>query len=320
MKQPPKKPPVKPRAPPAKVPTPRARTRAAAKKPASKTKLVVDDITDDDIPSHPPEVVDDEVLIDDEVLVNDEPIVDDVPAKPASPPGTPKEPIDKAKLLGFIESIIGTLTFKTVGLVALLTMAGLLIFALYENRGEIVDKITQPKSNVMETPQISSDWVLSENSKQSLIGLAKATAVGIVLVTDVDLKKNRRNVRYYYLDDPTIVLSPTALQALALPVPVFDYDPKNTEQMVAILSNDFRCDPYKDTTYNRFAPDLAEVFPTVCRLAVPPFVGQFAGFIAVGIRGDVAFNDLETIRLEVSRIAVEIYLNDVTKKTAQPKK
>ena len=219
------------------------------------------------------------------------------------------------KVLGFIESVLGTLTFRTVALVGLLTVIGLVLFSLYENRGGIVDKFTTHNTTPTSViPQANSNWILSESSKQSLIALANATSVRMVILSDVDLKKNRRVARYYYIDDPAIKLAPLALQTLSLPLPVFDYDAKNTEQMIAILSNDFRCDNFVDTIYNRFAPELADVFPTICRMAVPPFVGTFVGFITVGIAPGVSQTELETIRLEVSRIAVEIYMNDVTKK------
>ena len=106
------------------------------------------------------------------------------------------------------------------------------------------------------------------------------------------------------------------MRALGLPQAVFDYDAKNTTQMVAILSNEFKCDPYKDTIYFRYAPELENNLPTVCRLAIPPFVGQFVGFITVGMSKEMTKQELDSIRLEVSRIAVEIYLNDVIKKPA----
>lgn len=290
--------------PPSKKPAP-AKVSAKAQEP---NKLV------DEVPTHPPETVDDV----EEAPVEPTPVV---PApKEEDPLVKALEQVDKEKLLGFIESIIGTLTFRTVSLVALLIAVGLVLFALYENRTQIVTKFTQPKATISESQAAPPAWILSEGSKQSLISLAKATNVGMIVLSDVDLKKNRRNVRYYYIDDPTVKLEPPVLQALALPLPVFDYDAKNTEQMIAVLSNDFRCDKYQDTVYFRFAPELADKFPTICRLAVPPFVGTFVGFITVGVTGEVGNTNLETIRLEVSRIAVEIYMNDVTKKSSPGQK
>jgi hypothetical protein len=54
--------------------------------------------------------------------------------------------------------------------------------------------------------------------------------------------------------------------------------------------------------------------PAVCRLAIPPFVGQFVGMVTVGLSKQVTKQEMDTIRLEVSRLAVEIYLSDVVKK------
>jgi hypothetical protein len=241
---------------------------------------------------------------------------DQLPAPKPSPepeatpaPAAPK--VDKEKVLTFIEDLIDTLTFKRVALIGLLTIIGLILFSLYENRLTIVEKLVQPP--IAAEPVVTS-WELSEASKTALQNLAKSTNVSFVSVSEVDLKKNRRVVRYYYIDDASVAITPEITSALSLPRAVFDYDAKNTAQMVAILGNEFKCDNYKDTIYFRFAPDLAGKLPTICRLAIPPFVGQFVGFVSVGMSQQLTKQELDTIRLEVSRLAVEIYLNDVTKK------
>lgn len=250
-------------------------------------------------------------------IPEDNPVIEDpapepTPVPAATPAPSPLSTVDKEKLLTFIEEVIDTLTFKRVALIALLTAIALVLFSLYENRTSILEFITEP------APAISQDrpalWNLSQESIASLQTLAKTTSVGMIIVSDVDLKKNRRTARYSFIDDPAIHLENTAKQALALPLPVFDYDEKNTEQMVSILSNEFRCDSYKDTIYFRHAPELQDKYPTICRIAIPPFVGQFVGFLTVGISGTVTPGELDSIRLEVSRLAVEIYMNDVIKK------
>lgn len=233
-------------------------------------------------------------------------------APPTPPAPSPIDAVDKEKLLTFLEDIIDTLTFKRVGLIALMTLIALIMFSIYENRSKIFTNITEPNAQVIDN-QAASTWTLSEGSKTGLMVLARGTKVGMVLISDVDLRKNRRNARFSFLDDPTIVLEPGAKQALGLPLPVFDYDAKNTQQMVSVLSNEFRCDPYRDTIFYRHAPELESKFPTVCRIAIPPYVGNFVGFLTVGLVPDVSKPELDSIRLEVSRLAVEIYLNDVNK-------
>jgi uncharacterized membrane protein len=277
-----------------------------------------------DIPTHPPEASP-PVAVPSPPVPPPSPTPTPTPASPDPAPAAPSpttpgptilgEPLDKEKVLSFIENLIDTLTFKRVLLIALLTLVGLVLNTVFENRKQIVDKFIDPKPAKTEDAAITN-WVLSDSSKASLINLAKTTNVTFISITDVDLKKNRRAVKYYYLDDPTIKINPSALQALSLPNAVFDFDPKNTAQMVAVLSNEFRCDAYRDTINYRYAPELADRLPTVCRLAVPPFVGQFVGFITIATDRIMSKDELNTIRLEVSRLAVEIYLNDVVRKPA----
>lgn len=296
---------------PAKAPAKKAPTKPPAKKaPAKKTP--VKKVEEDELPTHPPEP---EEEIPEEVPEIPEEEIPEVPTEevPEVPPEEKKEKIeiDKEQLVGFIDTLIDILTFKRVWLVALLTIIAIVIYSLYENRAAIVQRFTGPRV-VNQAPQVTQ-WELSTSSKANLQALARTTDVSFIGVTDVDLQKNRRNIRYFYIDDPAIRLSPAAQQALTLPQAVFDYDSKNTTQMVSVLSNEFRCDNYQDTIYFRYAPEQAEVWPIICRLAIPPFVGQFVGFITVSLRRPMTKSELDSIRLEVSRLAVDIYLNDVIK-------
>lgn len=289
----------KPAAPVKKAPAKKAAARMAAAPPPEV-------LSENDIPSTPPEV---ETTPPAETPVSEP---HDLPTSPP-PPAPPIDRVDKEQILTLAEDIIDTLTFKRVALIALLTGIALLLFSLYENRSKIVETVVTPKpepSLIEDVPQ----WQLSPTSRAELERLTNTTAVGFVVVSDVDLKKNRRAAKYSFLEDKTILLSPQQQQALALPMPVFDYDAKNTAQMVSVLSNEFRCDPYRETLYFRYAPELADRFSTVCRISIPPFAGQFAGFLTVAIEGTPQKSDLDSIRLEVSRIAVDIFYNDIQKR------
>lgn len=218
--------------------------------------------------------------------------------------------MDKEKLLAFVENLIDLLTIKRVILLSLLIGIGLLLFSLFENRTAILQTaISAPPS-----PQEIPTWELSDESKSAMIRLTKTSAVTYIGIADVDLKKNRRSTKWRYIADPELKADTAAIVASVLPQAVFDYDPKNTAQMVAVLSNEFRCDKTSDTFYTRFYPNAAARVPTICRLAIPPFVGQFVGYIVVGIGRSVSKQELDSIRLETSRIAVDIYLMDVIKK------
>lgn len=223
--------------------------------------------------------------------------------------------VDGEKVLSFIEEMIDVLNLKRVLLMAVLILASLALFSIWENRDSIFTLAIQPRSTVAAT----HNWVLSEGSKKQLQDLAAGTHIGGVLISDVDLKRNRRTVRWAWWKDTTFKLPGDAQQAMALPQAVFDYDARNTEQMVSILSNEFRCDPYRQTIYFRIAPELVDMFPMICRIAVPPFTSSFVGFLSVGVTTIPSVSEQQTIKLEMSRIAIDIYNNDVMGKESSGK-
>ena len=85
-------------------------------------------------------------------------------------------------------------------------------------------------------------------------------------------------------------------------------------QMVAMLNNEFRCVPSKDTVFIRFFPDFHKRFPYVCRIAVPPFFGEFAGFITVALNRQPNPAEYDSLKIEMNRVAIELYLRDISKK------
>lgn len=219
--------------------------------------------------------------------------------------------MDKDKILAVIDELIDTLTLKRVGLITLLIAIGLALFFVFENRNTLFTKVFE---HVNETEHIVSSWGLSEISKESLVNFAKSAPVAYINVIEVDLKKNRRVLRYRYVVNETLRKNFEEKSTNILPQAVFDHDAKNTQQMVAVLSNEFNCAKTTDTIYRRLFPDLINGIPTICRLAIPPFTGQFAGYLTIGLSREVSKNELDSIRLEVSRLAVEIYTRDVLKR------
>jgi hypothetical protein len=81
--------------------------------------------------------------------------------------------------------------------------------------------------------------------------------------------------------------------------------------MLAVLDNKFHCVKTEDTVYMRFFPDMPKTLPYVCRLAVPPFAGQFAGFATLFLTRQPSASDVEALKIELTRISIEMYLRDI---------
>lgn len=219
--------------------------------------------------------------------------------------------MDKEKIAAFLEDMIDTLTFRRVALLALLATLTITMLAVFENRSAIfaaIYKNTEPATMVK--------WDLSNDSRNQLIGLTKSDLVGSVSLVDVDLKKNRRITKFIHVTDPVVSEAIGKTLASQLPQALFDYDAKNTAQMVAMLNNEFKCVPTVDTLNARLFPTLVPKYPTTCRIAVPPFFGEFAGYITVLLTREPTAMEYDGLKIEMNRIAIETYLRDITKKPA----
>lgn len=210
----------------------------------------------------------------------------------------------------FIQDLTDRLTIKRILSVL---MAGVLITfitLLYENR----DAVFVKAYGLFTEEKIPSNWTVGEESKKALVELVfRNEGVNMALVTEIDLQRNRRLPRFWYVE-PKLEPRVTARVATLLPQPVFDNDQKNTQQLISVLNNEFSCSNTSDTVFGKLFPFIIKDMPVICRIAIPPFYGRFVGILTVGLAKPLTKSELDSIRLEVSRLSVEIYLRDILKK------
>lgn len=221
--------------------------------------------------------------------------------------------MDKEKIIAFLEEMIDALTFRRVALLALLATIVITLVAIFENRAATFAAVYKQTRE-----QTSISWVLSDESKNQMIALTapEKNLVGVVLLSDVDLKKNRRVPKFLHIKDKEDSSRVLTIVSKLLPQALFDYDSKNTEQMVAMLNNEFKCVSTSETHYVRFFPELASKYPISCRIAVPPFFGEFAGFLTTCLTRKPTQAEYDALKIEMNRIAIETYLRDIAKKLA----
>lgn len=198
------------------------------------------------------------------------------------------------------------LTFQRILNALLAGILALSLYTLYENRtkvfNDLVSAVTSERVN----------WDISASSKSELHNLVvNNQLIKLVLISAVDLQKNKREEKYWFIDDPEgLVISKNKT---LLPQAVFDSDPKNTQQMVAVLNNEFVCSKYSDTIFNVNFPELSRTTPYICRLAIPPFYGRFIGILSFGLTAEPTPAQIFSLKIEASRLAIQIYLHDVVK-------
>jgi hypothetical protein len=233
------------------------------------------------------------------------------PEKSSMDKDTQKAKVSPDTALQFVQDVTDKLTLGKIFIVLLFGILGTVLTLTYENRALVFQKVLAATKGSSEI----TGWELSDSTKAQMVGMARGSQwINMVLITEIDLQKNRRIPKYWFLDspqEPTIKNRTTVL----FPQPVFDLDAKNTQQMIGILNNEFVCNPIEDTVFFKLFPELQKEMPYICRLSIPPFYGRFVGILTVGLRKVPTKDELEQVRIDLARFSVEVYLNDVTKKS-----
>lgn len=218
--------------------------------------------------------------------------------------------MNKEEVVGFLNDMVDALTWKRVGLLCLLGVVTVSLLVTFENRTTIFNQLVEKKP----VESLTVPWELSETSKLAINELTTQKLIGAVLVTEVNLKKNKRTTRYWFARDTGFRQYVTNIIGGILPQAFFDTDRKNNDQMLSVLNNQFVCTPTVDTVFIRFLPDMPKTLPYVCRLAVPPFAGEFAGFITLGLTKQPSNSEIDAMKIELTRVAIELYLRDIDRK------
>lgn len=215
------------------------------------------------------------------------------------------------KITVFLEEMIEILTFRRVALLTFLGAIGIVLFAMFEHRDALF---------AMAYKQVHSNnaiiWDISSDSKNDVLNLSKFGngLVNAVSITDVDLSKNRKSLKYIVSANSEIQAKVKDLPQQVHAISLFDYDQKDIEQMVSMLNNEFVCTPIADVDQRIHFLELTKAVQ-VCRIAVPPYFGEFAGFITLYLSRAPTFDEVESLKMEAARTSIQIYLRDISKKS-----
>jgi hypothetical protein len=223
-----------------------------------------------------------------------------------------KSPLDTvSEVFQVLQDISDKLTIVRIITVLVVGLMATGLSMLYENRATLFQTAFV---RVTGDPEPKAGWAISDETQKQLNNFVTSVdLVNFVTVVEVDLKKNVRWPRYVFFDDTEGQQTKDQILGV-LPQSMFDYDQKNTTQMVSVLQNEFTCVRLQDTNYQRTVPNLAKKVPIICRIAIPPFYNKFAGYIDIGLNQAPTKYELDSLRIEATRLAVEIYLRDVVKK------
>ena len=162
------------------------------------------------------------------------------------------------------------------------------------------------------TPGISS-FTVSETSKNRIKQIVDLDElINVIIVLNVDIRNNRRVALHWYSDDTSLQKSIDGLfTGRSGGVPLFTSDDRNNEAIVGIINGEFSCSSFKDGGNSGIFPGLDNRLPYICRASLPPYYGQFSGYITIALNRVPSAEELNTLKAETINIATEVYFRDV---------
>jgi hypothetical protein len=214
------------------------------------------------------------------------------------------------EVLQALQDLTDKLTWRRIATALLAGIVALVLFTGYEHRGRLVHAIMTG----VQQQELYTDWDISGQSGQQLRWLVEQNSlVSMIMVEKIDLQKNRRIPKFWFLNKSQDAFT-KALQG-RLPDAAFDDDSQSVQQLIGILNNEFVCSKFEDTSLAHFFPQLKDSTPYVCSIAVPPFYGRMLGILTFGLSTRPTQSEHAAIRAEATRLAVELYLHDIAKRS-----
>jgi hypothetical protein len=210
------------------------------------------------------------------------------------------------KLIENFPKILRALTIKRTFLAAMLAGTFVLCYIAWDARSVIVDKVVVNVVSRRSSASITADEITRAESK-SLVD--RSTLIVGVQLVNVDFKHNTRKTIYLYSD--RIVLQTTIETALAMqmsPSPAFiKEDSENNLRLISLMKADFVCYDSKTTLLARMAPEFPTLAPYMCSISIPPYEGNFSGYLNLLLTRVPDAGEVELLRSSARILAHSIF-------------
>lgn len=221
--------------------------------------------------------------------------------------------MDPKQALPLIERVISWATFKRIGLLATLALAGITALTLHENRATVASALSAPSPEARV--QTEAPLSLSDGTKTMLRdSVIRSQLVNSVGAFSVNLRANQRQTVFWFTDDAVLEQKLRAVEAQAPAAsPLFTADEVNNAQVVGLINGEFACARLRDMA-NRLITAHAVLegrVTHVCRVSIPPYYSQFAGYLLFGLAREPSPHEVDALRLEATRLSTEVYSRDV---------
>lgn len=222
------------------------------------------------------------------------------------------------RLFSLTAKVIRVISLKNVAIWTFAALVALIGYTVFENRTILVNyAVKGPEGS---TPITSPVFTISDTTKTRIKTLTDTNDLIIgVTILNADIRNNRRVPIYWYSDDTQVQARLESLFSGRYGgIPLFTSDEKNNENIVGVINGEFACATYAGGGNSALFPGLDNRFPFVCRTSLPPYYGQFSGYVTIALNRIPTQPELDALKSEALNISTEIYFRDVLPANRRP--
>jgi hypothetical protein len=223
--------------------------------------------------------------------------------------------MDFKKALPIFDRFVSWATPKRILMLAGAAIVTIFSLTIFEQRAQIAEGFTARSQSIASSP-VEFKLVLSQEIKDRIKGIVDhSEQINTLQVFNANLRVNERELVYSFTDDVQIeLLWKQFIEARGPIQPIFNANEKNNLQMVSTVNGEFTCSKLEDTVYLSLIPKLRQHMPYICRVSLPPYYGEFSGYIMLGLSHAPSDSDVAELRIDAVRLATEIYFKVIAKR------
>ena len=196
-----------------------------------------------------------------------------------------------------IKRFLQWVTFRRVILLFLAALVWIFSYTLFENRSEFI------KFSESSIPLISKHEPLKISSQtERLINkiVEENSDISFILVVDADMYRNTRMVVDWASFDPVVFVEiESFLNKNGFKAPLLGQNNIDNAAIIRAINGEFNCG---ESTDSLIVSNISKYIKQVCRASIPPYYGNFTGYVAIGINKKLTPERTANVR----RIAVEL--------------
>lgn len=212
-------------------------------------------------------------------------------------------------MLSLVSALVKTITFNKVLLWALAMIITVVSYTVYERRDDLFQASPFARLpgndvgmifNISKTTKARAKEFVE--SDQMIVGLT---------ILSADLRLNSR-VSLFHIGDNEYAdpVAEAALQNLSS-LPLFSKSEENNRQMIKLINGEFLCVPYATSAMALAVPNANKRVITICRASLPPYYGQFSGFVSLFLNADPDIERQIRLKQQLEMFATGVYFRDV---------